>query len=321
MVDLSAEIGGVRIAPLLMNASGPRCVTRNELLSIARSGAGAAVTKSMTRQPRDGNAEPRYADLVTPAGSINSMGLPNLGYQEYCRLLPELRAEGKPIVASVAGFSLEDYITIAAAVSDAGFDLVEVNLSCPNVAGHPQVGYDAEATRTVVREVRKVCSRPLGFKLPPYFDPIHHEEIAAVLREGRIDFLTLVNSVGNALVIDPETERPLIHPRGGFGGLGGEYIKPIALANVRAFHTLLGGAVPIIGVGGIYTGTDAFEFLLAGASAVQIGTAFMQEGPAIFDRVAQELEAILARKGYASAAAAVGRLGELPAAMPAPSSV
>jgi dihydroorotate dehydrogenase (fumarate) len=315
MANLSVTIGDMVIAPLLMNASGPRCVTHDELLAIARSGAGAVVTKSMTLLPRTGNAEPRYRDL--PLGSINSMGLPNLGYQEYCRLLPALKEEGKPVVASVAGFSLDDYVTIVGAVSAAGFDLVEVNLSCPNVAGHPQVGYDPEASRRVLDAVRRVCDRPLGVKLPPYFDPVHHEQMAAVLRDRQIEFLTLINSVGNALVIDPETERAVIHPRGGFGGLGGEYIKPVALANVRAFHTLLGDAVPIIGVGGIDSGTDAFEFLLAGASAVQIGTAFMQEGPAIFDRIAAELDELLTRKGYDSAGAATGRLQDLPASEPA----
>ncbi len=317
MADLSATIAGVRIDPLFMNASGPDCTTPEQLSGLLRSGAGAAVTKSMTLMPRPGNPEPRYMDL--PLGSINSMGLPNLGYEEYCRLLPALRHEGsKPIVASVAGFSLSDYVTIARAASEAGFDLIEINLSCPNIAGHPQVGYDFEASDAVIAAVRSVCDRPLGLKLPPYFDPVHHEQMAAVLRRHRLEFLTLINSVGNTLVIDADSERPVIRPRDGFGGLGGEYVKPVALANVRAFHTLLEGRVPIIGVGGVYGGRDAFEFLLAGACAVQCGTAYKQQGTRVFDRLAAELNAILERKGYAAAAAAVGRLRALPAAASAP---
>lgn len=315
MADLSATIAGIRIEPLFMNASGPDCTTPEQLAALARSGAGAAVTKSMTLQPRHGNAEPRYRDL--PLGSINSMGLPNLGYEGYCRLLPELKALSKPVVASVAGFSLEGYVIIARAASEAGFDLVEVNLSCPNIAGHPQVGYDFEASESVVRAVRKVCPHGLGFKLPPYFDPVHQEQMAAILRRHGAEFITSINSIGNALVIDPDTERPVIHPRDGFGGLGGQYIKPVALANVRAFHTLLGDDIPVVGVGGIYSGTDAFEFLLAGAAAVQVGTAYKQEGTAIYDRLAAELDAVLTRKGYASAAKAVGKLKLLPAATPA----
>ncbi len=316
MAELVAEIGGVRIAPLVMNASGPNCTTLEQLSALGRSDAGATVTKSMTRQPRAGNAEPRYRDL--PLGSINSMGLPNLGYEEYCRLLPRLREFGKPVVASIAGFSLDDYVTIVRATSDAGFDLIEVNLSCPNVAGEPQVGYDFAHSDEVLAAVRSVCRRPLGVKLPPYFDPVHHERMAAIATRNHVDFLTLINSVGNALVIDTDSETPVIHPRGGFGGLGGEYIKPVALANVRAFHMLTGGAIPIIGVGGAYTGRDMFEFLLAGASAVQLGTAYMQEGTSIYARVAAELDTLLAGKGYASAAAAVGKLKPLPAAQPAP---
>jgi dihydroorotate dehydrogenase (fumarate) len=315
MPELTVEIGGVRIAPLLMNASGPNCTTLEQLSELGRSGAGAIVTKSMTREPRAGNAEPRYRDL--PLGSINSMGLPNLGYAEYCRLLPRLREFGKPVVASIAGFSLDDYVTIVRAASEAGFDLIEVNLSCPNVAGEPQVGYDFAHSEDVLAAVRGACKRPLGVKLPPYFDPVHHERMAAIVRRSGVDFLTLINSVGNALVIDAESETPVIHPRGGFGGLGGEYIKPVALANVRAFYTLTGGEIPIIGVGGAYTGRDVFEFLLAGASAVQLGTVYMQEGIGVYKRVAAELDALLAAKGYASAAAAVGKLKPLPAAQPA----
>ena len=315
MADLSATIAGVRLESLFMNASGPDCTTPEQLTALARSGAGAVVTKSMTLQPRAGNEEPRYH--AVPLGSINSMGLPNLGYEEYCRLAPAIKALGKPLVASVAGFSLEGYVIMARAALEAGFDLIEINLSCPNIAGHPQVGYHFETTEAVVNAVRMVCPRGLGFKLPPYFDPVHQEQVAGILKRHSVEFVTLINSVGNTLIIDPETERPIIHPRDGFGGLGGHYIKPVALANVRAFHSLLGPEVPLIGVGGVYTGTDAFEFLLAGASAVQVGTAYKQQGTAIFDRLESELNEVLTRKGYGSAAEAVGKLKPLPASAPA----
>jgi dihydroorotate dehydrogenase (fumarate) len=114
--------------------------------------------------------------------------------------------------------------------------------------------------------------------------------------------------VGNTLIIDPETEAPLIKPKGGFGGLGGDYIKPVALANVRAFSQLLGDKMQIIGVGGIKSGTDAFEFLLCGADAVQIGTVFMKEGPGCFERIDRELAEILKKKGYKNVATAKGKL-------------
>jgi dihydroorotate dehydrogenase (fumarate) len=126
-----------------------------------------------------------------------------------------------------------------------------------------------------------------------------------------VEFLSLINSVGNGLLVDPERESVVIKPKGGFGGLGGALIKPIALANVRAFWKLFEGRIPIIGVGGVVTGTDAFEHLLCGASAVQIGTVLVEEGVEAFERLNQELSAVLTRKGYASPAACRGKLKEL----------
>jgi dihydroorotate dehydrogenase (fumarate) len=312
MSDLAAVIAGARLEPCLMNAAGPGCTTLAQLTALGASASGAIVTKSMTLAPRTGNAEPRYRDL--PLGSLNSMGLPNLGVEEYCRLLPRLRDHGKPVVASVAALEPEELAPAVQLASQAGFDLVEANLSCPNLSGHPIVAYDMAAFERVLLAVRRVCDRPLGVKLPPYFDRVHQEQAAAVLVRAQVDFITLINSVPNALLIDLESETPLIHPKEGFGGLGGAYVKPVALANTRAFYSLTGGVLPIIGVGGVYSGRDAAEFLLAGASAVQIGTAYAQEGTGVFGRIAAELDAVLAAKGARSAAELVGRLRPLPAA-------
>jgi len=292
-----------------MNAAGARCVTRDELDALGRSRSAAIVTKSMTLAPRDGNPEPRYYGF--PSGSINSMGLPNLGYLAYARIIPELRKFGKPIVASVAGFSEEDFVTIAKAINESRPDLVEVNLSCPNVPGEPQIGYDPDASGRLLERVRKVVSVPMGVKLPPYFDPAHQERMAQVLEGVGVQFLSLINSVGNGLVVDPDRECETIKPKGGFGGLRGSLIKQVALANVRAFWKLFGGRVPIIGVGGVVTGTDAFEHFLCGASAVQVGTALVEEGLGVFERLENELVTLLGRKGYASPLACRGNLKEL----------
>jgi dihydroorotate dehydrogenase (fumarate) len=263
----------------------------------------------MTREPRAGNPEPRY--FAFSEGSVNSMGLPNLGYRAYAQIIPTLKAFGKPVIASIAGLCEEDFPEIARTISNAEPDLLEVNLSCPNIAGKPQIGYDFDASERVLRQVRAVCGGPIGVKLPPYFDPAHHAAMAEVLRRVPVDFLSLINSVGNALVIDPELESVVIKPKGGFGGLGGAMIKPVALANVRAFWKAFQGRIPIIGVGGVRSGTDAFEHLLAGASAVQIGTALVEEGPKVFDRIQQELQGVLARKSYHGVQSVVGRLQEL----------
>ena len=309
MIDLSTTIAGVTFPGCFMNASGALCVTRDELEALGKSGAGAIVTKSMTIESRQGNPPPRYHGF--PGGSINSMGLPNLGYRAYAELIPHLKRFGKPVIASVAGLGEEDFPTIAEAINAAQPDLIEVNLSCPNIPGKPQIGYDPETSERVLTKVRRLITVPMGVKLPPYFDPAHHEVMGKVLGRCGVDFLNMINSVGNGLVVDPERETVVIKPKGGFGGLGGRLIKPVALANVRAFYKLFDGKMPIIGTGGIVEGSDVFEHFLCGASAVQIGTVLVEEGLDVFGRLEAELTAVLTRKGYRSILECRGRLKEL----------
>lgn len=308
-MDLTVNIAGVKFPGCFMNASGALCVTREELLALGGSRAGAIVTKSMTVEARQGNPLPRYYRF--PGGSINSMGLPNLGYHAYAELIPELKRFGKPVIASIAGLCEDDFPTIAQVINGAKPDLVEVNLSCPNIPGKPQIGYDADASERLMKRVRKVITVPMGVKLPPYFDPAHHQLMGDVIGRCGVDFLNLINSVGNGLVVNPETETVVIKPKGGFGGLGGSIIKPVALANVRAFWNYFQGKMPIIGTGGVISGVDAFEHVLCGASAVQIGTVLVEEGVGVFARLEQELAACLEKKGYKSVADGRGKLKEL----------
>lgn len=284
-------------------------MTQEELERLGRSSSGAIVTKSMTLQSREGNPEPRYVGFE--GGSINSMGLPNLGYAAYAKMIPALRQFGKPIIASIAGLHFNDFVEIAKGINAVGPDLLEVNLSCPNIPGKPQIGYDAEASERLLTTMRDLVTVPMGVKLPPYFDPAHQEMIAKVLDGVKVSFITVINSVGNGLVIDPEKESVVIKPKGGFGGLGGRIIKPVALANVRAFWKLLGDHIPIIGTGGVETGRDMFEHILCGASAVQIGTALVKEGVSVFERLEGELTEWLQHKGYSSLMACRGKLQEL----------
>jgi dihydroorotate dehydrogenase (fumarate) len=211
----------------------------------------------------------------------------------------------------VAGLGEDDFPAIAELINAADPDLIEVNLSCPNIPGKPQIGYDPEASERLLKKVRPKIRVPMGVKLPPYFDPAHHDVMGAVLRRCGIDFLNLINSVGNGLVVDPEREAVVIKPKGGFGGVGGRIIKPVALANVRAFHKFFEGKMPIIGTGGIVEGVDAFEHFLCGASAVQVGTVLVEEGLDVFSRLEAELSAVLSRKGYQSIQECRGRLKEL----------
>ena len=298
MIDISADISGIHFDSCIMNASGPLDATLEELTDIATSGAGGIVMKSCTVEIREGNPEPRYIDVEW--GSINSMGLPNLGYKYYNDIAPKLKSYGKPLIASIAGANSQEYKKIVEAFNSSNVDILEINLSCPNVVGRPQIGYDFEMSEEIMGIVGDVSEKPWGVKLPPYFDFVHFEEMASILNSSKISFIVSINSIGNALFIDWETEKVVIKPKGGFGGLGGKYIKPTALANVRKFHELLNKKIKIVGVGGIYSGIDAFEFILSGATLLQLGTSFAQQGPQIFERVSRELKVIMEKKGYKS---------------------
>lgn len=148
----------------------------------------------------------------------------------------------------------------------------------------------------LLTEIFSYYTKPLGVKLPPYFDIVHFDQAAAIFNKFPLAFVNSVNSIGNGLVIDDETV--IIKPKNGFGGIGGDYIKPTALANVHAFYQRLNPSIQIIGTGGVKSGRDAFEHILCGASMVQIGTALQEEGPEIFTRITEELKQIMVEKGY-----------------------
>lgn len=286
----------------LMNASGVHCMTVEELTALENSAAGAFITKSATLAPREGNPEPRYADV--PLGSINSMGLPNNGVDYYLdyALKYQMNHEA-PLFFSVAGTSVDENIALLQKIQDSDFQgITELNLSCPNVPGEPQVAYDFPLTEKILTEVFQFFTKPLGVKLPPYFDMAHFDQMAEILNKFPLTYVNSINSIGNGLYIDPDSDQVVIRPKEGFGGIGGEYVKPTALANVRAFATRLKPEIKIIGTGGILTGQDAYEHLLCGATMLQIGTQLQKEGPAIFERISQELEAIMKKKGYQSIA-------------------
>lgn len=297
MVSTATRIGDFQFDNCLMNAAGVFCMTREELAQVESSAAGSFVTKTATLEARAGNPEPRYVN--TDLGSINSMGLPNKGLDYYLDYVIEEqnRIGSKPHVLSLVGMSPDETHTILKKVQASDYQgLVELNLSCPNVPGKPQIAYDFETTDTILKEVFSYYTKPLGIKLPPYFDIVHFDQAAAIFNKYPLVFVNCVNSIGNGLVIEDETV--VIKPKNGFGGLGGDYIKPTALANVHAFYKRLNPSIQIIGTGGVKTGRDAFEHILCGASMVQLGTILQKEGTEAFDRITKELQAIMAEKGY-----------------------
>ena len=297
MPSLRTQIAGFSFDNCLMNAAGVACMTVEELEEVRQSAAGSFVTKTATLEARAGNPEPRYRDV--PLGSINSMGLPNQGidyYLDYLLSLQESQPE-RTFFLSLVGMSPDETHTLLKKVQNSGFKgITELNLSCPNVPGKPQIAYDFEATERILGEAFSYFDKPLGIKLPPYFDIVHFDQAAEVFNRHPLKFVNCVNSIGNGMYI--EDESVVLRPKNGFGGIGGEYIKPTALANVHAFYQRLNPSIQIIGTGGVYTGRDAFEHILCGASMVQIGTALHQQGVEVFERVSLGLKAIMVQKGY-----------------------
>lgn len=301
MVNLQTKIGNYAFANVFMNASGVHCMTAAELDEVAASPAGTLVSKTATLSPRAGNPEPRFAALAL--GTINSMGLPNQGLDYYLDYAVQFQAAHKtqPMFLSVAGMQPADFPQLAAKIQASNFTgLTEFNLSCPNVPGKPQIAYDFETTAEILTDIFKVFKKPAGVKLPPYFDLAQFDEVAAILNRFPLTFINSINSLGNGLWIDPATDTTIIRPKGGFGGIGGQYAKPIALANVRAFRQRLREDVAIIGTGGVTTGRDAYELILCGADLVSLGSVLATEGLPAFTRLTAELTAEMTKHGYTS---------------------
>ncbi|MGX7069083.1 dihydroorotate oxidase [Gemella bergeri] len=305
---LKTNFLGVELASPLMNASGVHCMSIEELEELANSQAGAFITKTATQLEREGNSKPRYYD--TKLGSINSMELPNKGLDYYLNYVIERQQQGTQLqFLSVTEMSYEENINLLSKIQRSGYQgVTEFNLSCPNVPGKPQIAYDFELTKKLLSEVFTFFTKPLGVKLPPYFDIAHFDEMATILNKFPLTYVNSVNSIGNGLCINIDKEQVVIKPKGGFGGLGGEYIKPTALANVRAFRERLNPNIKIIGTGGVINGKDVFEHILCGADLVQVGTTLHKEGVDVFTRLNEELKVIMKEKGYTSLEQFRGRL-------------
>lgn len=213
---------------------------------------------------------------------------------------------------SLSGLSLADNLEMLKRVSaakneGAHISAVELNLACPNIKDKPVVAYDFAQMADVLDQVLaqpefKSTGLPLGVKLAPYLDITQFGRCADIInaRSDRIKFVVTMNTIGNALAIDTETEMAMIAPREGLGGLGGGPVRNVALANVKLLRQKLVKEVDIIGVGGVSTGEHAFQLILCGASAVQSATTHWMEGAGCFDRIAKELETLMSKKGYSS---------------------
>jgi dihydroorotate dehydrogenase (fumarate) len=317
MSDLGTIIGPCRFKTCLWNAAGARCQSLEELdILYQLESTGAVVTKTCTPLARQGNQGARWyfeSQQEKVDISVNSMGLPNLGLDTYLDWIRTQKTNKttKPIFLSVGGLCWEDYRESLRKIwaSRIPIDFIEVNLSCPNLEGAGMVAYDYEALESYIRmllqyskqmsfyETRVSC----GIKLPPYFDSRQFSRVASILNgfvgQG-LKYITCINGIPHGLIIDTETEKSVIHPNRGCGGMGGRLTKAVGLANVYRFRELLDPSIAIIGCGGVSSGEDVFEYILAGAHAVEVGSQLVVEGPECFSRIESEFRDLLKRKNY-----------------------
>ena len=300
-IDLKTDLAGIALANPVMLASGTAGYGTELAPVIDLSRLGGIVLKSVTVKPSKGNPEPRIWE--TSSGMLNSIGLENVGIEELIgRVLPELADLGLPVFASIAGETVRAFARLGAMLQNAGgFAAIEVNVSCPNVErGGIQFGVDPNATKAVVMAVRENCSLPMFVKLSAAVGDI--TRVADAACQAGASGLSLINTIPG-MAIDIERRKPRLGAV--TGGLSGPAIKPVALKAVWDCYRATG--LPIIGGGGAYDSADVVEFLLAGASAVALGSAIFQD-PARAIQIVEGLPGAIQRAGATSVKELIGGL-------------
>lgn len=270
MADLTVNIAGVEFKNPVITASGTFGFGREYSEFYPLKEIGGLSCKGITLKPRMGNPPPRIAE--TPSGILNAVGLQNPGVDYFIeRDLPWLKEQETVVIANIAGNTPEEYAQMAEKLSESSVDMIEMNISCPNVKhGGVQFGTSCQSVGAITREVRAHCKKPLMVKLSPNVSDI--AEIARAAESEGADALSLINTL-TGMRIDINTRRPII--RNNTGGLSGPAVFPVAVRMV--WQTAGSVKIPVVGMGGISTWRDAVEMMLAGASAIQVGTALFSD--------------------------------------------
>ncbi len=297
-LDLSVEICGVRLPNPTVLASGILGLSSEVFERLARNGVGAITTKSVSLQPRPGYKNPVIVNYGP--GLVNAVGLSNPGVEvmvdEIRQARQRLAPLGVPVIASIFANSIYDFGTVARYISEAEPDLIEANISCPNIDARYEQMFAASpyVSAQVTRRIKANTDIPLIVKLSPNVEDII--AVAQAVVEAGADAISAINSLGPGMLIDVETARPVLANR--IGGVSGPAIRPIA---VRCVYDICRAVeVPVIGIGGVSTGRDVVEMLLVGATAVGIGSAVNYHGLGVFEGVTRELRQYMGRHGYRS---------------------
>lgn len=301
MVQLNTKIGSLELKNPVMTASGTFGYGTEYADFMDVSRLGAIIVKGITLNPRQGNPYPRMAE--TPSGMLNAVGLQNKGVDYFVdHIYPEVRKIQTNIIVNVSGSCIDDYVQTAGIINTLDdIPAIELNISCPNVKqGGMAFGVNPDSAAQVVAAVRKAYDKTLIVKLSPNVTDI--TEIARAVEGAGADSVSLINTM-LGMAIDAEKRKPILSTV--TGGMSGPAVKPVALRMV--WQTTKAVKIPVIGLGGICSATDAVEFLLAGASAVQIGTANFID-PSISEKVIDGIEEYLNRHGFTSVQDIIGAL-------------
>jgi len=292
-MNLSVDINGVKLTNPVMTASGTFGYASEYKDLVNLNGLGGIIVKGLSLKPSTGNPSPRVVE--TACGLLNAVGLENVGVKAFIKeKLPFLRSLTPPIFVNIYGKQIEEYGELAAIINTLdGVAGIEVNISCPNVtAGGAAFGVDPVAAAKVVKRVRQSTSKHVMVKLSPNVTDI--VEIAKAVEGAGADSVSLINTI-TGLAIDSETFKPML--ANVTGGLSGPAIKPVALRMV--WQVAQNVKIPVIGIGGIATATDALEFIIAGATAVQVGSAVLVD-PDCLGKIIRGIGAFLKRRGFTS---------------------
>lgn len=302
---LSTKLGKITLKNPLILGSGILGVTGASLVNVAKNGAAGVTTKSISMNPREGHPNPTV--LVYSEGLINAVGLSNEGVEKSIEEIKYARDHSDAvIIASIVGFSIEEFGRIAKEISKANPHMIELNLSCPNVEDEHGKPYatDAKLAAAAVHEVKKNTKLPIIAKLSPNVNNI--AEIAQAVEKAGADAICAINTVGPGMVININAAKPVLANKA--GGVSGPAIKPIAVRCVYDIYKAVN--IPIIGIGGITTGEDAVEMMMAGASAVGIGSAVYYRGIEVFDKINSEIQEFMKKHGYKSISEIIGKAHE-----------
>jgi len=298
---LAVELVGLRLSNPTMLAAGILGLSAASLQEAVKQGAGAVVSKSVGLKPRSGYGNPAVFQ-VDDCGLLNAMGLPNPGAKHFAREIGDFKKDGlrAPIIASVFGFSAEEFTEAAQILVKGGADAVELNVSCPHVRKTgSEIGQSLRLVSEVVKRVKRAVKKPVFVKLTPNVADI--AEVAEAAVGAGADAIVAINTV-RGMAIDIETACPILANK--VGGLSGSSLKPIAVRCVYEIYEAV--KVPVVGCGGVAAWQDAVEFMLAGASAIQVGTAIASQGLGVFRSVSNGIDRYVRNKGFRSVKEIVG---------------